>query len=237
VPRAMMYVAIGDFAVSFISGAAIFGCLAHISYVKQIPFESILTSDSTFEIGFIVFPQIFKFFGPVLGQLIGVIFFFCIFIAGITGVFSIIESIAGNVEIEFKISRKRAVSATILSVTLVAIIFCMGNASHLIEALTPMVMGTNMLIGGLALIMVFQYACPKIKNDPTWRLGKRLHPYGFCLRYIAPVLLVIILIGNVSQEFQAFDLGKSVRWTWFILALLFAWMLTRIAETKTNLRP
>lgn len=232
VPKAMMCVALGDFAVSFISGAAIFGCLAHISYAEQIPFESILTTDSTFEIGFIVFPQIFKFFGPVLGQLIGVIFFFCIFIAGITGVFSIIESIAGNVEVEFKTSRKRAVSATILSVTFVAILFCMGNASHLIDALVPMVMGTNMLIGGLALIIAFQYAGQKIKNDLVWMAGKSIHPYGFCLRYIAPVLLGIILIGNISQEFQSFDVGKGVRWTWFILALFTAWGLTWITTTK-----
>lgn len=232
IPRAMLCVALGDFAVSFISGAAVFGCLAHISYTQQIPFESILTSDSTFEIGFIVFPQIFKFFGPVLGQSISVIFFFCIFIAGITGVFSIIESIAGNVEVEFKTSRKRAVTATILAVTAVAIPFCMGNASHLIDALVPMVMGTNMLIGGLALILVFQYACPEIKNDPVWMVGRRLNPYGFCLRYLAPVLLGIILIGNISQEFQAFDFGKGVRWMWFILALLTAYALTRMTERR-----
>lgn len=235
IPRAMMCVALGDFVVSFISGAAIFGCLAHISYMQQIPFTSILTTDSTFEIGFIVFPQIFKFFGPILGQLIGVIFFFCIFIAGITGVFSIIESIAGNIEVEFKTSRKWAVSATILAVTLVAIPFCMGNASHLIDALVPMVMGTNMLIGGLALILVFQYLCPKMKSDVIWMVGKRLHPYGFCLRYIAPILLGIILIGNISQEFQSFDFGKGVRWTWFILALFTAWVLTKAAEMKARM--
>lgn len=235
IPRAMMCVALGDFVVSFISGAAIFGCLAHISHVQQISFESILTTDSTFEIGFIVFPQIFKYFGPILGRLIGVIFFFCIFIAGITGVFSIIESIAGNVEIEFKISRKRAVSATILAVTSVAILFCMGNASHLIDALVPMVMGTNMLIGGLALIVVFQYTSSEIKNDPVWMMGKRMHPYSFCLRYLAPILLGIILVGNISQEFQSFDFGKGVRWTWFILALFTAWMLTRMAEAKVKI--
>ena len=234
IPKAMMCVAIGDFAVSFISGAAIFGCLAHVSYTQQIPFESILTSDSTFEIGFIVFPQIFKFFGPVLGQFIGVTFFFCIFIAGITGVFSIVESIAGNVEVEFRTSRKRAVSATIMAMTFVAMLFCMGNASHLIDALVPMVMGTNMLIGGLALILIFQFACPVIRNDPVWMSGNRLRPFAFCLRYVAPVILGIILIGNLSQEFQSFDLGKGVRWTWFILALFAAWTLTRVAESRAR---
>jgi NSS family neurotransmitter:Na+ symporter len=228
---------LGDFAVSFISGAAIFGCLAHISYMQQIPFDSILTTDSTFEIGFIVFPQLFKFFGPVLGQGIGVVFFFCLFIAGITGVFSIVESIAGNVEVEFQLSRKKAVTFSIVAMTGIATLFCMGNASHLINALVPMVMGTNMLIGGLALIIVFQYACREIKNDSAWLQGKRLNFYGFCLRTIAPALLAIILIGNLMQEFQSFDLDKGIRWTWFVLALCAACALTMYSKkhSRTNI--
>lgn len=236
IPKAMMYVALGDFAVSFIAGSVIFGCLAHVSYTQQIPFESILTSDSTFEIGFIVFPHILKFFGPFLEQLVGVIFFFCIFIAGITGVFSIVESIAGNIEVEFQTSRKRAVSATIFAVTMIAMLFCMGNASHLIDALVPMVMGTNMLIGGLALIIVFQYASRDIKNDAVWMKGNRLRPYTICLRYFAPALLGIILIGNLAQEIQSFDVAKGVRWSWFIIALLSAWALTRAAEMQARVR-
>lgn len=232
IPKAMICVAFGDFIVSFISGAAIFGCLAHISFMHQIPFESILTTDSTFEIGFVVFPQIFKLFGPVLGQVIGVIFFFCIFIAGITGVFSIVESIAGNVEVEFQTSRKSAVSATIIAMTLIAIMFCMGNASHLIETLVPMIMGTNMLIGGLGLILVFQYVCPKIKNDPVWMKGKQLNFYGFCLRIVAPIVLAVILIGNLTQEFQSFNFGTGVRWSWFSLALFLAYVIPKIAASK-----
>jgi len=234
IPKAMMCVAIGDFAVSFISGAAIFGCLAHISHMQGIPFDSVLTTGSTFEIGFVVFPQIFKFFGPVLGQWIGIVFFFCLFIAGITGVFSIVESIAGNIEVEFQISRKRAVSFTLLAMTGVATFFCMGNASHLIDVLVPMVMGTNMLIGGLALIVVFQYACSNIKNDSVWMKGKRWTLYGFCLRTIAPALLAIILVGNLLQEFQSFDLEKGIRWTWFILALFAARALTRFSKKQVR---
>jgi len=233
--RAMMFVALGDFAVSFISGAAIFGCLAHISYMQGIPFDSILTSDSTFEIGFIVFPQIFKFFGPVLGQVIGVVFFFCIFIAGITGVFSIVESIAGNVETQCGFSRKKAVTASILAVGVVALFFCMGNASHLLDALVPMVMGTNMLIGGLALIVVFQYASKEIKADDVWRSGNGLSFFAVCLRYVAPTVLAIILVGNLSQEFSSFDLTKGIRWSWFALALMASWGLTKVnAAHKRN---
>lgn len=232
IPRAMMFVALGDFAVSFISGAAIFGCLAHISYIQEIPFESVLRSDSTFEIGFIIFPTILKFFGPTLSQVLGVIFFFCIFIAGVTGVFSITESIAGNVEGEFKITRKRAVTVTITSMMGLAVLFCMGNSSHMIDALAPMVMGTAMLIGGLAAIFVFCYAS-EMGDDRVWK-GKNggLSFYGFCLRYVAPTILGIILIGNLADELNGFSLEKGVRWTWFALVLLCSWNLSRISNKQ-----
>jgi NSS family neurotransmitter:Na+ symporter len=230
VPRAMLYVALGDFVVSFISGAAIFGCLAHISYVHQIPFESILPTESTFEIGFIVFPQIFKFFGPLFGSMIGVLFFLCIFIAGITGVFSIVESIAGNIEFEFQTTRKKAVSLTVSALLVSSVIFCMGNGSHLMDALVPMVIGTNMLIGGLALIFAFQYGYESIGKDVIWVKKGRLSFYGFCLRYIAPLLLLVILVSNLFQEFQVLSIAQGIRWAWLGCALLIAAILGNLSD-------
>ena len=224
IAKAMMYVALGDFAVSFISGAAIFGCLAHISYTQGVPFASILTTDSTFEIGFVIFPKILKAFGPSLAQWIGMLFFFCIFIAGITGVFSIVESIAGNVEFEFKTTRKRAVTATLLSLMGIAVMFSMGNASHLIDALAPMVLGTNMLIGGLALTLAFK----------KWSGDTSADPFAFCLKYIAPVLLGVILMGNLAQEFQLFDLAIGVRWTWLGLALIISFILSSVVKKREH---
>jgi len=227
IARAMLYVALGDFAVSFISGAAIFGCLAHISYTQNIPFDSILTSDSTFEIGFIVFPQILKFFGPTLSQAVGMIFFFCVFIAGITGVFSIIESIAGNVEVEFRLTRKQAVSVTTAVLMALGIFFCFGNAMHLIDTLAPMVMGTNMLIGGLGLILAFVYGKKALQDYP----GKDF--YGFCLRYIAPALLGIILAGTFIQDFQNLNLAFAVRWGWLGVALLLSYSFVQLTKKES----
>lgn len=226
VARAMCYVVLGDFAVSFIAGSAIFACLAHISYVQHIPFDSILTSDSTFEIGFILFPKIFQFFGDY-SQMIGVIFFLCVFVAGITGVFSIIESIVGNVEVEFQWTRKKAVKAVMIVLMCASCFFCMGNASHLIDALAPMVMGTNMLIGGIALILAFQYSSIELYYDPLWIQNSVCRWFSFSLRYIAPVLLFIILIGNIATEFQELDINKMVRWAWFVIAAICAATLSQ----------
>lgn len=235
IPRAMMFVALGDFAVSFLSGAAIFGCLAHISHVQGIPFDSILKSDSTFEIGFIVFPTILKYFGPVLGQVLGVVFFFCIFIAGITGVFSITESIAGNIESEFKITRKHAVTITVSAMLGLAAMFCMGNASHLIDALAPMVMGTCMLIGGLAAIIAFYHVSPEIGGDKAWKGRRGLSFFGYCLSYVAPAVLGIILIGNLATELGGFTLEVGVRWAWLAVVLFISWGLARSGKQSVRI--
>ncbi|CCB87471.1 MULTISPECIES: sodium-dependent transporter [Parachlamydia] len=230
IARAMIWVGLGDFAVSFISGLAIFGCLAHVSYIQQIPFDAILSTDSTFDIGFILFPTMLKFFGTTLSIVMGVIFFTCIFIAGITGVFSIVESIAGNFEVEFAFSRKKAVTITTAILGMFGIAFCMGNGSHIIDALAPMVLGINMLIGGLALIATFQYASKTTREDPLWYSGNKLTIYAFLLRYFAPCVLTCILVGNLLQEFDGFDIAKGVRWSWLVGALFFSGFLTWSTE-------
>lgn len=232
IPQAMFWVAIGDFTVSFISGFAIFGCLAHISYTQQIPFDAILNTDSTFEIGFILFPEILKHFGPVLSPIIGTIFFFCVFIAGITGVFSIIESISGNVEVEYKMSRFKSVSIVIAVMASIATLFCMGNASYLIDALAPMTLGTNMLIGGLALVLVFVHSRSQTQ-DLLWQPEEERTWIVFCLKTIAPAVLTVILAANLWQEGQSFDMAKMIRWSWLALALSFSYLIVRSTDRQS----
>ena len=217
IPRAMCYAAFGDFIVSFTAGAAIFGCLAHISHTQGIPFNQILTSDSTFEIGFILFPKILKVFGPLSSQLIGTIFFFAVFIAGITGIFSIAESIAGNLEVEFRMARQKAVLMALGAILFLSLFFCMGNGSHLIDSLAPMVLGTNMLIGGMSLVYAFAYRLDFFTLEPNF--------FSWCLKGAAPPVLGVILIGNVWQEAIVFDLMSVIRWSWMLGALFFAALL------------
>ena len=235
VRQAMKWVAIGDFSVSFISGFAIFGCLAHMSYTTGVPFDKLLSSDSTFEIGFVIFPKIIKFFGPQLSQVIGTLFFFSIFIAGVTGVFSIIESIAGNVEVEFSLSRKKAVSLTMIVTAILSFFFCMGNSSHLIDALAPMVIGSNMLIGSLALIFTFMYASKEISRNPIWynERNGRLSFFASSLKNAVPIFLSIILAGNLYQEFGNFNSATALRWSWFVVVLCGSYFLAKNAKTTS----
>jgi len=223
VVKAMKWVAIGDFSVSFIAGCAIFGAVAHMSAITGTPFNEIITSDSTFEIGFVIFPKILQQFGA-FAPIIGTIFFFSVFIAGVTGVFSIIESVAGNIEVEYATTRKQAVMVTMILHILLAMLFSTGCSSHLIDALAPMLLGTNMLFGSLMLITAFVFLCPDIG----------IHFKRSPIRHIVPLFLFIIFVGNLQQEFASLNAASYVRWGWFVGAIVVSMGLTYYSKKIPN---
>jgi NSS family neurotransmitter:Na+ symporter len=218
--RAMVRVAIGDVLISILSGFAIFGAIGFMSVKSGLPFSEILTSDSAFEIGFVIFPQILHQFGPIFSRIIGPIFFGSIFIAGITGVFSIVEAVAGNIEVEFNKTRRMAVSMAMLLISLLALPFCMGNGQHLLGTLAPMVLGNAMLAGGIAEIIIFLMLSKVIRTDSIWGSeGKRSFKYN-ALKYCVLPVLILSLVGAMYQEFSSgVGVSEIVRYGWFALVL------------------
>jgi NSS family neurotransmitter:Na+ symporter len=230
IKRAMAMVALGDVAISVISGFAIFGCVGYMSHKTGISFQEIVKSDSTFEMGFIIFPQILKTFSIYLQPIIGSIFFFCVFIAGITGVFSIIESVAGNIEVEFDLNRKQAVSISVFLILILSIFFCMGNGTHILGAMSPMVLGYSFLIGGIAQIVAFVYLEKNVSQDPIFLSCSNKPKISYlCIKYFGLAFLIISLLGAISEELkETFGPVHVVRWGWFLLVLILSmWASSR----------
>ena len=115
-------------------------------------------------------------------------------------------------------SRFKAVSSVILLMMGCSVIFCMGNASHIIDALAPMVLGINMLIAGILLIVAFVYRQPLQPDEHMWNSKEAKSFFVFSLRYFAPVILSIILLANLWQEAHHMNLAVAVRWGWLLAA-------------------
>ncbi|MCH9614061.1 MAG: hypothetical protein SP1CHLAM54_10710 [Chlamydiia bacterium] len=224
--KSMLLIGVGDFLISFIAGWVVFACVGYMCYLKGVPFHSLIQSDSPFEIGFIIFPTILKTFTPWLQPVLAAVFFFCIFIAGITGVFSIVESVAGNVQREFAIPRKKAVSIAIASICALGTLFCMGNGQLLIGALEPMTLGLTMIFSALVEILVFLYVTKIIRDDVIWFNAKgRRNLMYYMLKFFVPCVLTVILVGAVINEFQNIDASFFIRWSWAAGAMLISFAL------------
>lgn len=232
VRSSMIKVALGDFIISLISGVAIFSCIGYLSLSQGQPFSHLISSDSPFEIGFIIFPTILNLFGPLWGKVLGPLFFFCIFIAGITGVFSIVEAVCGNMEYEFHHSRKKAVLVSLSFMAMIAFVFCFGNGQYLISALVPMVLRNMMLYGGVMHIFAFLFKSEKIRNEPIWFFSKkRSLSYNLLCYGIFPMLLLSLGVSIFQDVFYARGFEFMIRWGWLICAIL---MMTLIVQRSSK---
>ena len=195
-----------------------------MSHQTGIPFHEIVTSDSTFQMGFIIFPQIIQVFSPWLQPIVGALFFFCVFIAGITGVFSIVESVAGNIEVEFATSRKTSMSVTIIIMLAMSSVFCMGNGVHILGALQPMVLGYAFLIGGLAQIYTFMIVDQTIKHDNLWyKTNNKPRLSYYLVKYIGFAFLALNLAGGLYEEaIEQWTPAHVLRWGWLAFVVIFS---------------
>ncbi len=226
--RAMAWVAFGDVTISIIAGFAIFGCVGFMSAKTGIPFHEIVKSDSTFEMGFIIFPQILSNFTSWLQPIIGSLFFFSVFIAGITGVFSIVEAVAGNIEVEFRVTRAQATGMALVAMFLLSIFFCLGNGTRLLGALTPMVMGYTFLIGGIAQIIAFMYCDNSLAHDQVFvTANHKTGGWFYLAKYFGLAFLILSLLGALFEELrESFGAAHVVRWTWFCGTVVLALILS-----------
>lgn len=233
--RAMFWVAFGDVVISIIAGFAIFGCVGYMSQKTGIAFHEIVKSDSTFEMGFIIFPQILYNFAAWLRPIIGTLFFFSVFIAGITGVFSIVESVAGNIEVEFNLTRPQATAAALVAMFLLSIFFCMGNGTRLLGALTPMVMGYTFLVGGIAQVIAFMYLDTSMARDDVFlNRQQKTGSLFYIAKYFGLTFLLMSFLGALYEEYHE-PLGSAhiVRWGWFLATLAIAILLSRRGDAPT----
>jgi NSS family neurotransmitter:Na+ symporter len=237
--KAIGWVALGDFLISLISGIVIFSCLGFLSQQSQTPFDQIVKSDSAFEIGFIIFPVVIARLSDFIGgasHFVGALFFFAVFIAGITGVFSIIESTVGNIQSEIGTSRKKAVTHTLLLTGMLSLLFCMGNGLYLLGALEPMVLGIGMLISGILEIALF--FSKKSLFLPTFLQWTGFSPrFVSILRYAFVSLLAVILFGTIEKELSAIvslDLELFIRWGFLIAAIAASALLAYTRKSRSD---
>ena len=228
--RSMSLVVIGDLFTSLISAFVIFACLGHLSVTTGKPFADVV-SYSSFGLGFVVFPKLFQSFPEPFASLFGTLFFFSLFLAGITGLMSIIEAAVGNITKEFSLTRNKATFYVCLLVGILALGFSFGNGVHLMDILDYMAAGVNVLLSGLLQIFVFLYATKVFSNKKEWLIGNRKAFYFYSLKYFSPLMILLILSYRICDDFLTpFELAKAIRWGWFALVILGSYLLTTRRE-------
>ena len=160
---------------------------------------------------FVALPKVFTAMGPVVGTVVGILFFVTVFFAALTSSISIMEAVVSCIMDRFRMERKKATLLVTLFGAVVGLIVCLGYNGLYFEASLPngtkgQVLDILDYISNYVLmpvvsiatcILVGWIAKPKMIIDEV-TLGKfkfrRKALYVVMVKYITPVLLAFLLL-------------------------------------------
>ena len=211
-----------DTVVALLAGLAIFPAVAHFD-------PSLLNSSRGIALIFIILPQVFDSMGFV-GKIVSFAFFIMVVIAAVTSVMSLIEVATQFVIQKFRANRK--VSALIVAgvcfLVSIPIGISLGHVAILEES-GPALFGLDWLtffdeVTNTVLMPVCAFfACvavgwiikPKNAIQEMEDEGCKMAPwlektYAVMIRYITPLLIVIVEIGGLAGEIEAGNIAVVV---------------------------
>lgn len=166
---------------------------------------------------FVTLPKVFE--QMKAGSFIGILFFILVFLAALTSSISIMEAIVSSFMDRFGISRKKSVVICIIISIVMGIPSSLGNGvwSHIkilgMDFLTFFdYISNSVLMPIVALctcILIGWAAGAKTVTDEVKRNGEKMNReklYNVMIKYIAPVMLVIILITYSLAQFGFFTM-------------------------------
>lgn len=166
---------------------------------------------------FVALPKVFAAMGPI-GNVVGAVFFVMVLLAALTSSMSVLEAVVASMIDTFGWSRRRAVIVESIIALVIGIVICLGYNAFYFELSLPngttaqildimdyvsnnilmpvVAIGTCILVGWL--VGPDTVIGEATKNGETFR---RKGMYILMIRYIAPVLLLFLLLG----AFGVFD--------------------------------
>lgn len=167
---------------------------------------------------FISLPEIFKQMG-FIGNIVGALFFVLVFFAALTSSISIMEAIVSSIMDKFKLGRIKATLIIFLLSIIIGVTVCMGYNVMYFECRLPNgsvgqildildYISNSLMLPVVALLTCLliwvcgtNYVTDEIKSGLGENKFRRKGLYTLMIKYIAPVLLILILL----QSFNVFS--------------------------------
>lgn len=206
-----------------VAGILVFSTLGYLVQNMGVEFTSFGTGAG---VAFIAFPIAISTMSSsvVIQGLLGFLFFFCLFVAGISSSISMLESFATAAMDKFEISREKLIG--ILSLTGLAGSACFASYAgfnYILDIVDSYV--GNIIIAGLGLVEVVLishiYGTEKLREEANrhsdFRVGKW---WDYLLKYFTPLLLGAVVVTNIFNIFTGLFKQDSVG---VISNIIFGW--------------
>ncbi|MBO7209725.1 MAG: sodium-dependent transporter [Methanobrevibacter sp.] len=189
-------------------GLGIFSVLGYMSVTHSIPITELITEGTS--LIFVVLPEIFDVMGPV-GRIMAPLLFLSVLFAGFTSSLALVEPLLSSLCEKLGWSRKKGVTVLVIIACCGSLLFSTGISSYLVEVTDTFVneFGFLILVALQAIIFTWYFdideIIPVLNKNSSIKVGKK---WKFTLKYILPLMLIIMWIIGVAQLIYEMDLFK-----------------------------
>lgn len=190
----------------FLSGLCVFSILGYAAYASNLPMDKVVAAGPG--IAFVAFPNAINLMpgGPVVRAILGVMFFFCLIIAGISSSISMVESFASAALDKYKIPREKMIKRICLPGFLASMLFSTCAGIHLLDIVDHFVSNYGIALIGLveAIVLGYVYKTNRMRMEVNEYSDIKVGIWWDALiKYVTPILLSYMTIDNIVTEFRA----------------------------------
>jgi NSS family neurotransmitter:Na+ symporter len=217
-----------------LAGFAVFSVLGFMASVEGKPISEVVTQ--SIGLAFVAYP---KALGMIPGgNILGAVFFLCLFIAGMTSSISIIEAFTSAYVDKFGVGRERLVSIVCGAGFAGSLLFATRGGLFWLDIVDHFITHYGLVVVGMAecLIVAWIFKTSVLREHINVISSVKLGPgWEGLIKFFLPGLLVFMVAGDLYLEFKAPYEGYS--WSAIVFIGVSWIVLTLVAAVIIALRP
>ena len=197
-----IWTSIANCSYSLFTGFAVFGTLGFMAAQKGVSVSEIVKGGPG--LAFVVYPEAINNI-PIAGNWFGVAFFLALVIAGLSSAISLIEAFACSITDKFDVDRKKVVSIICIIGFAVSLIYTTNAGLYILDIVDHFITNYALVLGGLLECLFVGWVIKAdTVSDYVNSLGmmRLIKAWDYCIKYVTPVVLIIILFNTFSSDFQ-----------------------------------
>ncbi len=238
--KSSLLIAFLNSGYSLFAGIATFSILGYMATQQGKEISEVVSQ--SIGLAFVAYPKALSLIPG--GNIFGVIFFFCLVVAGLSSAISIIEAFVSAMIDKFDMNRTFLITVFSILGLLGSIIFTteagllwLDIVDHFLTHYCLVAVGILecILVGWLFRLDSMRQYINRISSvhiGPWW---------NFLIKFFIPCILLVILIGNLYSELKEPYEGYTwsslffIGWTWIVITLIVAFILSS-RPWRTNKR-
>jgi NSS family neurotransmitter:Na+ symporter len=203
ITKSIVWVAIGNFSVSIMSGVVVFGTLGYMAFTQGVPIAEVVQGGPS--LAFVTFPMAITLM-PAWNEIIALVFFVMLLTLGIDSAFSIFEAFATAFKDRFpNVSVKKITLIIASPCAVLSLLFTSGAGLYYLDIADHFLVNYGMVSVGLLEAVAIGWLLKSnslkhfINEVSDWKWGSY---WDLTLKFLIPGFLGYLLVYNLIDEFR-----------------------------------